>query len=163
MKYEEIYEYILRRAVKEVSTSDHLLYVTYQTIKTPKFLVSISEHIIKAAKLALQALLEYEIAYKRVFTYSNELAPQLDVFKDELYKRHRFHPDHLLLLKKLLKLEKFAKEAVVSFPRENRYYFSNPNMETESIGLDDVKALLKRTKSFIDKVNTIITTKDEGW
>ena len=97
MKYEETYEYILRRAVKEVDTSDHLLYVTYQTILDPKFLVSISEHIIKAAKLALQALLEYEIAYKRVFTYSNELAPQLDVFKDELYERHRFLPDHLRL------------------------------------------------------------------
>ena len=163
MAYEEPYEYMLRRAKKEISTSDHLLYVTYRTIENPKFLVSISEHIIKSAKLALRALLEYEVAYKRLFVYVNELASQLDVFEDELYKRHQFAPDHLLLLRKLLKLERSAREAVISFRREDRYYFGGPKMETESISLDDAKALLKRTKSFIAKVDVIISNKEEGW
>ena len=163
MAYEEPYEYMLRRAKKEISTSDHLLYVTYRTIENPKFLVSISEHIIKSAKLALRALLEYEVAYKRLFVYVDELAPQLDIFQDELYKRHQFTPDHLLLLRKLRKLEQSAKEAVISFRRDDRYFFSNQQMETESVGLDDVKALLKRTKSFIAKVDIIISNKEEGW
>jgi len=157
MKYEEPYEYALRIAKKEIGTSSHFIYVTYQTIKNPKFLESISEHIIKAAKLALQALLEYELAYKRIDVYVNELASQIDVFEDDIYKRYRFEFEDMRLLKKLKKLEKSSKEAVIRFHRDDRYYFGGPRMETESISIDDVKALLKFTKSFITKVDTIIS------
>jgi len=160
MKYEEPYEYALRIAKKEIDTSDHFIHVTYNTIQNPKFLESISEQITKAAKLALQALLEYELAYKRIDVYVDELASQIDVFEDEIYLRHRFEPDHLQLLKRLQRLEQSSKEAVIRFRRDDRYYFGGPRMETESISLTEVKTLFKFAKSFIARVDTVISNKE---
>ena len=159
-EYEEPYEYALRIAKTEIARSDHFIHVTYHTIENPKFLESISEHVIKAAKLALQALLEYELAYKRIDVYVDKLAPQIDLFEDEIYLRYRFAPDHLRLLKRLRRLEQSSKEAIIRFHRNDRYYFSSPRMETESISFDEVKVLFKFTKSFIAKVDTVIGNKE---
>jgi len=156
MKYEEPYEFALRMAKKEIGTSDHLTYVTYMTVKNPKFLISVAEHITKAAKLALQALLEFELAYKRIGPYVSELASQIDLFEDDIYERYEFPIEHLKLLRRLKKLEKGTKEAIISFRREQKYYFGGPNMHTESVDIDDIKKYLKFTKSFIAKVGTII-------
>ena len=156
MKYEEPHEFALRMAKKEIATSDHLTYVTYMTIKNPKFLISVAEHITKAAKLALQALLEFELAYKRIDVYIDNLASQIDLFEEEIYTRYAFPAEHLNLLHRLKRLEKGAKTAIIRFRREQKYYFGGPNMTTESVDIDDIKKYLKFTKSFISKVSTII-------
>jgi len=156
MKYEEPNQYALRIAKKELATASHLTYVTYGTIKDIKLLLPIVEHIAKAAKLALQALLEYELSYKRIDPYASGLQAQIDAFESQVFRRYEFEKEHLQLLKRLNKIINAAQEAVISFKRDNRFFLSNYEMETESIGIDDVKKYLRITKSFIGSVEKII-------
>jgi len=54
------HEELLVAARKEMEVADHLLYVTYPMVKESKFLLSVASKVATSARIALQALLEYE-------------------------------------------------------------------------------------------------------
>ena len=68
----ENYHELLNKAKKEIDSSDHLLFVTYNIVKDSKFVFSVTNQLIDAVKYALEALLEFERKSKLIEPYPKQ-------------------------------------------------------------------------------------------
>lgn len=152
----EKHELAIQTAKKEIELSEHFIYVTYPSIADLKFLLNITDHITKAAKAALEALLAYERYYKRIDPYASAFSSKIDLFREQLLKKYNFDINHYQLLKRLRQLQKADRESVIRFKRNEKYWLTTDSYDTESVDLDDIKAFLRLSKSFIAKVDQIL-------
>ncbi len=139
-------------ARKEIDLADHLLYVTYPVVKDSKFLLSITEHIINASRLALRSFLEFERYYKRIDPYLQKFEMELQIFKETLIPQYNFNEKYYRLLKKLKELDTYNKESVMRFKRGDAYILAKHNYKMKTLKIDIVKLYLKLTKEFIDLI-----------
>ncbi len=157
----EKHELALQTSKKELALSDHLMYVTFPTVGSLKFLMSIVGHVVVSVKAALEALLEYERLNRRVEPFPHDFKTEIDLFRESVMQRYGFDISFFHLLKKLRQIEKCSRDAFIQFRRNNKYFFTTENYEAESIDADTVKKYLKFAKSFISKVEDIVSSPKE--
>src|SRR3972149_4361933 len=132
------YEELLFAARKEMSVADHLLYVTYPVVKESKFLLSIASKIATSARLALQALLEYEKMNNSIMDY-----PQ------------RFDSTFHRLMQRLFEIYQSNKSSVVKFKRGDSYILASKDYTLSVLDYETVKKYANVTKKFISSVDEI--------
>ncbi len=150
-----MHKQLIQQSKKEIELADHLIYVTYPLIKEAKFLLSIAEHVVKAAELALEALLTYEREYKRIEPFAKNFAVMIDVFHPEVQARYNFGAEHLHLLKKLAEFKQYNKESIMRFRRKDKYILTTQQYDMQVLDLDKVKRFCEATKKFVEQVNKI--------
>lgn len=152
----ERYQELLDAAKKEIELADHLIYVTYPMIKETKFMLAISEHVIKAANQALHALLEFEHTYKRVEMFSTNFAVMISVYRNKIEQFYNFDQKFYRLLSKLQEIQRMGAESAVRFKRGERYVLAGHDYRLTTIDYESVKRYSNLTKSFVGKVDAII-------
>lgn len=150
------YLQLLELAKKEIEVADHLLYMTYPMIKETKFLLAIIDHVIKAARAALEALLEYERYYKRLEAYTKNFALEISIFRQKLERKYKIDPKFYRLLIKLLEVQKFEQNSAVRFRRGDKYILTSSNYEMTILDLETVKRYSHLTRKFVDLVGSIV-------
>jgi len=156
------YQPLIEQAKKEINLADHLLYVTYKMVDEAKFLIAITNHIVKSAQMALEALFEYERHWKRMEPYPKSFAIEISLYRQKLEKRHGFDIKFHRLLRKLLEIDKFDQESTVRFRRGNKYILTSGNDYNMAIlDLEHVKRYSNLTKNFVNKISIIIEGKNE--
>lgn len=150
-----MYKQLIQQSKKEIELADHLIYITYPLIKELKFLLSIAEHVTRAAELALEALLTFEREYKRIEPFAKSFAVMIDVFHPEVQKRYDFGQEHVRLLKKLAELKQHNQDSIMRFRRKDKYILTTAQYNTQELDLDKVKRLCEATKNFIEKVEKV--------
>jgi len=156
IKLQEKHEQLIQFAKKEIEIGDHLLYMTYPMIKETKFLLAITDHIIKSGRAALQALLEYERFYKRIDAYPKNFALEISIFRQKLEQRYNFDPVYYRLLNKLLEVYKFDKNSTVRFKRGDKYILTSSNYDMTVLDVNSVKRYSSVTRKFIETVRQVI-------
>jgi len=156
VRAQEKHMQLLQFAKKEIEVADHLLYMTYPMIKETKFLLAITDHIIKSGRAALQALLEFERLYKRIEAFPNNFAMEISIFRQKVESRYNFDPKFYRLLTKLLEVQKFDQNSTVRFRRGDRYILTSSNYEMTIIDINSVKRYSSLTRKFVDLVEGII-------
>lgn len=146
---------LIQQAKREIELADHLIYVTYPLIKEAKFLLSIAEHVTRAAELALQALLTYEREYKRIDPFAKNFAVMIDVFHPEVERRYNFGAEHTHLLRKLAEFKQHNSESIMRFRRKDKYILTTQQYDMQVLDLDKVKRMCEATKKFVEKVSKI--------
>lgn len=147
---------LIQQSKKEIELADHQIYVTYPLIKEAKFLLSIAEHVIRSAELALEALLTYERKYKRIEPFARNFAVMIDVFHPEVQRRYGFGEEHLRLLKKLAEFKQHSKESIMRFRRKDKYILTTQQYDMQVLDLEKVKRFCAATKKFVEKVEIVI-------
>lgn len=147
---------LIQQAKREIELADHLIYVTYPLIKEAKFLLSIAEHVTRAAELALTSLLAYEREYKRIDPFVNNFAVMIDVFHPEVERRYNFGAEHLHLLKRLAEFKQHSSESVMRFRRKDKYILTTQQYNMQVLDLNKVKRMCEATKNFVEKVREVI-------
>lgn len=153
---------LIQQAKREIELADHLIYVTYPLIKEAKFLLSISEHVTRAAELALLALLTYEREYKRIDPFAKNFAVMIDVFHPEIERRYGFGSEHLHLLRKLAEFKQYNRESVMKFTRKDKYILTTQEYNMQVLDLSKVKRMCEATKKFIKKAETAVGSAEQG-
>jgi len=151
-KYQELYS----NAKKEIEVTHHLLFVTFPLLKETKFLTAITNHIIKASKLALESLLEYKKHYKEIEPYPDNFAAQIDIYRTKLEKDLGLDLTYARLLTQLLEINKLDKETKVKFKRKQAYILTREDFSVITLDHDKVKRYANVSKRFIEDVGKII-------
>ena len=139
----EKYEEFLKLAQKEIAVSDHLLYKTFSLIKDTKFLIAITEHIIKASEYSLLTILEYERHSKRIGPFPSNFGIQIEIYEENISKRHKLDPKYARLFKNLMELEIYINDSPIRFKRGEKYILSTTNYEMKTLDLEKVKRLIE--------------------
>jgi len=156
----EKHEELFAKAKRESDLADHLLYVTYPLVKETKFLLAITEHIIRAAKLALRALLEYERYYKRLEPFPKKFGIEIELFREKPERRYGFDPRYFRLLRRLQELEVYRAESPMMFKRKDKYILTDREYNIKTIDVEKVKKYNNLVKGFIRRVEAILKSKD---
>ena len=148
----ERYQELLQTARKQSELADHMLYVTYPLVQETKFLLAIAGHVINAARSAMQALLEFEILYKRLEHYNQTFVSEIDIYCKKVAPRYNLDGKYFKLLQKLLEVQKYDSESVVRFKRGDKYILSTAEYSMSVLDLDSVKRYSNLTKKFVDEI-----------
>src|SRR3989338_3936692 len=148
---------LLNQAKKEIELADHLLYVTYPMIKEMKFLISISEHISKAAFAAMEALLDFEHKYKRIEAFSRNHSMMISTYKQKVEQFYGLDPKFCILLKKLNEIRKLSTNTNVAFRRGEKYVLASSDFKLTTIDFESIKRYNNITKRFVETVESILS------
>ena len=95
MEVEEKFILSLERAKHQLKTADHLVYMTFPLVKENKLLLKALEEIYQSLINTINAILQYEYAYKRIQIYTDAkenfrtfkaLAPKYNLNEEQLKK-----------------------------------------------------------------------------
>lgn len=153
----EPYAELLAKARKEIEIADHFIHVTFKMISEVKILLAISEHIFSATHAALQALLTYERAFKRIEAYQPNFAVELSIYRNkDVEKRYGFDPKFFRLMQKLMEINKIDKTSILRFKRGNNYILSTGDYEMTVLDIESLKRYRYLSQRFIESVSAII-------
>jgi hypothetical protein len=151
---------LIQQAKRQIQLADHMAYVTYPMVQETKFLLSVLGHVVDSARLALQAILEFEFAYKRIDAYNKTFAGEITMYKNKVQNRYNLDSRYLLLLQKLHELEKFDKESPVRFKRGDKYILSTREYDVSVLDIETVKKYSLLAKRFVAKIDSVIAEQE---
>lgn len=158
----EKYFELIASAKKEMALADHLLFTTLSLVQETKFLLSILEHIIKASKTSLEALMEYEHHWKKLEAFQPNFAVMISIYKEkELERTHKMDPRFFRLMKKLYEMQRFITSSNVRFKRGERYVLSNSDYNITILDKETIKRYLNVAKAFTARVDEILQKEPE--
>ena len=155
------YRELIRKAKKEIKLSDHLLYVTYPLISELKFLLSVTEHIITSLNYAIEAILEYEWAYKKIDAYpKGNFRAMIGIFDEKIADSYDFGSATKRYLNRMAELKFFIDKSTMQFRRNDAFILTSDDYNIRKIDLATVKKQLLHAKNFISKVEGKICQKN---
>ena len=147
---------LLREANKTLQTADHLAYVTYPIVNELKLLVTIAENVYLSMSFGMEALLRYDLLYKRISYIPQDFTSKLEVFK-RVSMRYNIERMHVSALKDIRELLEHQKKSPVEFTRKDKLIMFSSNYKVQkTINIDKVKEYINNAKPFIAKVNRIL-------
>ncbi|MBR9675905.1 hypothetical protein GOV05_02760 [Candidatus Woesearchaeota archaeon] len=150
----------LGRAQRKIKTADYMLTMTYETLKEPKLLLTISTTVFDASKNALDAALAYERYFKRIPAYNeNSFEAKLSVFKQRLVEKYGVSTKELEYLNFLRNVSIEHQKSAVEFTRKEKFFIFDNDYRGEKISKDDVKNAILKAKIFIEKIYQVIKNK----
>ena len=152
----ENYQELINKAQKEIDSSDHLLFVTYNIVKDSKFVFSVTNQLIDAVKYALEALLEFERKSKLIEPYPKQFNFMVDTFKKKVAERREFDERTLTFLNKLVSMEQTIDTSSIHFRRGDTYVLADEEFGTQAIELQTIKSYFSSAQEFASKVGDII-------
>ena len=153
----ERYQELLQTARKQIELADHMLYVTYPLVQETKFLLAIANHVISAARCSVQALLEFELLYKRLEQFNRTFLSEVEIYQKKVAPRYNLDGKYYKLLQKLMEVQKYDTESVVRFKRGDKYILSTGEYSMSAIDVDTVKRYSNLTKKFVQEIADAIT------
>ncbi|MDP6845604.1 MAG: hypothetical protein QF460_01425 [Candidatus Nanoarchaeia archaeon] len=152
----ENYQELINKAQKEIDSSDHLLFVTYNIVKDSKFVFSVTNQLIDAVKYALEALLEFERKSKLIEPYPKQFNFMVETFKKKVAERREFEEKTITFLNKLVTMEQTIDSSSINFRRGETYVLADEDFGTKAIELQTIKSYFSSAQEFVSKVGDII-------
>ena len=153
----EKYQELLIEMDRSFKTADHLAYVTYPIVKEIRLLMNIVEHLDKALKAGMNAILEYDRLYKRINSLPESFEIRLDLFETKIIMRHAINREYVELIEMMHELVAYKQKSPTVFQRKDKYVIANNRYKLKTLTIEDVKKYLEKAKPFILKVHNIIS------
>ncbi len=152
----EKYSGLIQESMKSAYLADHMIKVTYPLLQDPKLIAPISERLYGSLLKAIQALVEYEYAYKRIEHIPSDEAKQVELFVEQCMKTHKLDRRILPIIKELKGIVDFRKQGAVEFIQRDQYVICNAGYNKKTITLPVVKQYVEEIKHFVTTINQII-------
>ena len=152
----EKYQEFLIKMDGAFKTADHLAYVTYPIVNEIKLLMNIIEHLDKALKAGMNALLEYDRLYKRIGPLPESFELRFETFQRKLVMRHAIKAEYLDLIENIHNLVTYKQKSPMVFQRKDKYVIANHKYRMKTITIEDAKKYIEKAKPFISKVRNIV-------
>ncbi len=145
------------KAKKNITIADHMFYVTYNLFNDPKILIAILEHLFLSLSSAMSCLLYYDRYYNRIPQFTGNFEEKFTFFRKKSAKTHKIDKEFIRLIKNIKEVIIAHKQSPVEFIRKNKFVICTNNYYMRTLSSDQVKENLIKTKSFINKIDSIIT------
>jgi len=146
---------LLNEANRLLRTADHLAYVTYPLVKDNKLIMAITENLAEAMTKAVDAVLSYDIYYKRIMNVPSDFQSRLEVFKTSCMPRYRINLNYLSLIRDLKNIQDIRKRTRMEFIRNDKYILTQENFKLRTLNYQGIKNYITLSKSFFEKINSI--------
>ena len=150
------YSILMKDARKELDSSEHLLFVTFNLVKDSKFVFTVTTQLISSLRLGLEALLEYDRQNKNIEPFPRHFPSMVETFKTKVSERREFDPATTGFLRRMIELEQSLKTSSIHFRREDTYVIADEEYGTKSYDMNTIKSFFSQAQEFIDKVGEII-------
>ena len=151
---------LAREATKAFKTADHLTYVTFPLLNDQKLFATIAEKLKEAVDKGMRALLEYDYLYKRIQFIPSDFQARVMLFKQYTQKKYNFKPTIFATIEDIEEIVTRRKESPIEFLRKDRLVIASANYRLKTVSLDHIKNYVTETKTFISKINEIVTASD---
>src|SRR3989344_1462778 len=145
----EIHETLMKKALNDFKTVDHMVYVTYPLINDPKLMFGIVDKLFNTLIDVITAVLNYDYLYKRISRVPENLNDRLELFKKVINKRYNFDRTIFSLLEDLNKFKEFRKRSPMEFVRRGNLIVCSSGFNTQSLNYKKMKDYVNKSKEFV--------------
>lgn len=136
--------------------ADHILYITYPLVKDNKLIVCILENLSNSLIKAMDAVLYYDLLYKRLEPFQDNFEAKFAIFKESCAERYNFNSKIVELIKELRKVVNERKKSKMEFIKQDKYVIYTREDALITITLIRLKEYLNISKDFLRMVNYIL-------
>jgi hypothetical protein len=147
------------KAIRHADIADHLLQVTITVIHDPKILLTVLDNLHESMLAAIDALLSYEVLFKRINVYGEAEEERLRMFKHVALK-HKFDPKYSRAIEQLRELMQEHKASAMEFSRKGELAIMTDQGVT-TLSVDELKKFVPIARTFIIEVDKV-TSHHEG-
>lgn len=147
---------LLKEAQQCIKTADHLCFVTFPTVNDNKILLAIAENIYISMVSAMEALLQYEKEFKRLYNIPESFELKFDLFKATLSKRYNIDRAFIYQMDELRKLLQLHKSSQIEFNRKGSYIIMADDFKLKTLNINKIKNYVNNAKPFINSIDSII-------
>lgn len=153
------YQGLQQEAQKRLQTADHMLHVTYPSVKEPKILVAVLDHLFHSLEAAIAALVAYEREFKRVPPYPQSFIGQFEVFRKHCVPNYGISPAMVKLVQDVHETLQLGPGHIVI--EGQRPQLQQAQWGSKAISAAYLAACLDQGKSFLLSVDTILSQNQE--
>jgi len=148
----EKFHQLLLESDRLFKTADHLAYVTYPMLKEVKLTITISNNLYAAMTKAMEAVLEYEKYYKKIFSYPEDFNSRLQVFMKSM-QRYGISQNFIDIIKDLNKIVNFHRSSPIEIVRDNRYViFTEAYRDSKTVDIETLKRYIFNIRPSLEKI-----------
>jgi hypothetical protein len=156
MEYpEKPYITSLKKSIKSIKVADHIIYITYPIIKEKRLILKALESTYDAAVSVLNAILQYEHAWKRI-SLSQNAHENFQTFVIKCTKNYNITEQETRELKELILTVENHKRSALEFLRKERIIIMEDSLRTHILDAEKVKSYLKTVKVIFQKARNVI-------
>ena len=148
----------LQDAYKSLQTADHMVYITFPLIKENRLLIKILSGIYCAVLALVNAMLQYDFAYKRVILTENA-KENFKIFREKCAPRFGISADEMEKIIEIFRLMGEHQASPMEFVKGNKFVILSDNLKTDALTLGRLKDYLITSKNLLKKVSDKIKTK----
>lgn len=149
------------KARRNLTIANHLLTQSYPLFGEPKLLFAVLQNIFLSLTNAITAILNHEFENKNIQTFPDTIEAKVDVFKREVAPRYRIPIEQLQTIDNVKAIITSYKESSVSFTRKDAFVICEEGYHLRTLTFQDMKALLAKTKTFIQQMEKILTIENK--
>ena len=148
------------KAKRNIQIADHMLTQTYPLIKDPKLLLAVMENTFLALTNSMASVLYYERTFKRIPPFQDNFESKFNMFKMKTSIRYNIDPSYLKLMQDIKDLLVEHKKSPIEFSRKDRFVICSDNYKMKTIGVDEIKEHISKTKLFIEEADKIVSKEE---
>jgi len=146
----ERYEQNLKEAARHLQIADHMTYVTFPLVNDYRLLLKIFDEIYASMIGCINAVLNYEVLYKRISLYSS-FEDNFDTFLN-IGKSYDLSNEQIKKIREIIQLNKKHKQSAMEFVRQDRVVIMSDSLGTKVIDIITIKKHLLLAKELMVKV-----------
>lgn len=139
-------------ASKTLQTADHMIYITFPLIKDNRILIKIFGEIYAAILGTINAVLQYDYAYKRIMLY-NDAAANFKNFREKCAPRFGISQEEMARIIEIFKIMEGHKQSPMEFVKSDKFVILSDTLKTDIVTIEKLKEYLVLAKSMLQKVN----------
>lgn len=148
----------IQEAERTIHGVDYLTYVTFPIIKDKRLLIKILTETKRAIVNCINAILQYEHFYKRIYLYENA-KENFRTFVDKCAPRYNITRQELSSVMELFDILEKDKDSQMEFLKENKMIILSENMNAKVVDIERIKFFLFLAKNILKKTKELFTKK----
>ncbi len=144
------------KARRSLRIADHMA-TTYPVVKDNKMFISAIENLFLAASHSMTALLHSEREFKRIPPFQDGFDSKYSLLKERCAERCGLKDEHLEFVLELKQLMLQKRKSTSQKAIKDGLVLYDGNQPQREITLSQIKNYIGRTKSFIGKIEEVIS------
>lgn len=158
----ERYEILMENAQKKFLVADRFLNFTYKIVTEPKLLMGVVENIFTALTESMNALLYFELKYKFVEPFRDNLDSKIAAFRT-LGKKYAVVESMVPLVLKLERIVNSHKTCPTEFVKDKSIIMCTENFDCQKLTFEMTVEYFKKAKVFIEEIQKIILKNERDY
>mgnify|MGYP001567461901 FL=1 len=152
----EKYAESLQKALKSLQIADHMAYVTFPVMNDRRLLLKVLENVSESFINAVNAILQYEYANKRIKLYNDPIL-NLKIFTEKCAPRYNIRPEEAARIIEVLEIWSKHKKSAIEFARKDNLVIMADNFKTDILSIEKIRGYLTLAKSILQKASNCIS------